>query len=698
MRARHRQSCTLSAVRARHRNGRGMQEPFPSAPANDLAILPNHCDFRSMVRVVMLPCGDDPDRAALRLLPYLALVLFALSGCRAEDPRIGTTWTSLLTPYAPGREVARGYVLDAPRRGNEHDVTFRAVRPGDHAQVTVHVLDRGRWQGVRETRSFGIAWEAPHTTAPREDAEAVTEALARALRAHDPGRGPVDAIPLASFAPPSPPWMRALALMHPFGTWRTVPWWLFAAACVAAGCWRRLRPARDDLALAASALAVRVALGAWGPFHVNGQGPLWIDGAQHPEELRAYGPGWTELQGPLAWLLSPDHGVFMLNLLLSAAIPALVAAVARRVGLGRGSALAAGALAVGDPVLVRIATTESYFTAITALTVASVWCFVAAAPINDRRTWALLRLAGALSAVACARVHPLSYLPLLLVPLIVGAGAGLREALWTAVSIGLAVALTSGCVLADVATSVAHGSTAPPVWWWLAPAWAMLAGLVALAFHPRARRLVPALAASMVLGGFVAATYHQSAVWQQAALRVVALPVLLTAASLLPDAWTSTARRAGALSVALALGGLLAGRTIVRSRTTDDDEYTWARRWLLTAPPLCRVTWVAFVGPRRTVFLPTWVHRGPSVRLDARGPLNVGPLLEPLGCTWYIRTTACDTTDGGPACAAVERYLTLSPVASAAFPARASHAGLPYPRATVRTAVFRVVGLSPSPM
>ncbi|MDB4931828.1 MAG: uncharacterized protein JWM10_4312, partial [Myxococcaceae bacterium] len=154
-------------------------------------------------------------------------------------------------------------------------------------------------------------------------------------------------------------------------------------------------------------------------------------------------------------------------------------------------------------------------------------------------------------------------------------------------------------------------------------------------------------------------------------------------------------RRAAGLALALALAALVAGHRVVRYTTTDAAEYAWAGRWLRTVPAGCRLTWVAFAGPRRTVFLPTWAHRGASAPLDARGPVNVRASLEPLGCTWYLRTTACDTDDGGPACAAVERDLVLAPVAATRFAAKLSHGALPYPRATVRAALFRVTALRP---
>lgn len=627
-----------------------------------------------------------PLRHRLALLGALA----ALPSCEGADAVARASWPALIAPYAPGREVTRGYVLTAPTRGHEHDVVLRAVRPRDGLSVEVHVVDRGRWAGVRETRSFGVAWEAPHTTAPRDDAEAVTEALAVTLRARDRG-GPVDAIALGAAAPPTPV-QRLLAALRHLGSWRPAPWWLLAALCTLAACGRSVRLLRDDVALALAGLALRVALGAWAPFHVNGQGPLWIDGALHPEQLRAYGPGWHELHGPLAHLVAPDRAVFAGDVLLATLLGPLAAAVARRVGLSRERALLAGALVAADPVLVRIAATESYFTALAALSVAAMWSLLAAPSLVTPRLRVLARVGGALAAVACARIHPLGWIAVATVPLVVGAGNGAREALRACAWIAGALVATSGCVLADVYASITHGTTARPSWW--TPAWMALPATAALALHPRARRLAPAIALSVLLGGALAATFAQSDVWRQAALRVVALPALLGLVAIVPAVAVRDLRRASALALALALIALGAGRATLQRRTTDEREYAWARRQLRAVPPTCRVAWVAFAGERRTVFLPTWEHAGPNVALDARGPLNARALLEPLGCTWYVRTTACDSRDGAPACEAVERTLVLERVGDAAFAAAPSHRWLPYRGATVRAAVFRVRGFA----
>ncbi|MDC3957221.1 hypothetical protein KEG38_25400 [Polyangium jinanense] len=117
------------------------------------------------------------------------------------------TWEDLVHPLAPGAVVARGYHLSPPRRGEEQDVVFTARREagpdGPGGRIELHVVDRGRWPGVRETKSFGVAYETPRSQAPIEDLEAVTQALRDAIDRNDTGLGPVPLIPLA--AEPEPP-------------------------------------------------------------------------------------------------------------------------------------------------------------------------------------------------------------------------------------------------------------------------------------------------------------------------------------------------------------------------------------------------------------------------------------------------------------------------------------------------------------
>ncbi|MDI1446706.1 hypothetical protein [Polyangium sp. 6x1] len=124
----------------------------------------------------------------------------------AEAPR-KVTWEALVLPFAPGAVVARGYHLSPPRRGEEQDVIFTARREagpeGPAGRIELHVVDRGRWPGVRETKSFGVAYETPRSRAPIEDLEAVTQALRDAIDRNDTGLGAPSSIALA--AEPEPP-------------------------------------------------------------------------------------------------------------------------------------------------------------------------------------------------------------------------------------------------------------------------------------------------------------------------------------------------------------------------------------------------------------------------------------------------------------------------------------------------------------
>lgn len=119
------------------------------------------------------------------------------------------TWEDLLLPLVTGAEITRGYTLSPPRRGTERDVVFTARRDdptlGPPARIEVHIVDKGHWPGIRETKSFGVAYETPRSQAPPEDLEAVTEAIANHLRSNDTGYRGVTSLPLA--ADPPAPWM-----------------------------------------------------------------------------------------------------------------------------------------------------------------------------------------------------------------------------------------------------------------------------------------------------------------------------------------------------------------------------------------------------------------------------------------------------------------------------------------------------------
>src|SRR5206468_7337519 len=80
------------------------------------------------------------------------------------------------------------------------------------------------------------------------------------------------------------------------------------------------------VAVAAAALILRLALGPWGPLHVNGHGPRFVAGAAgDPADIAAYGPGYSEIFAPIAALVpsSPDWAIFACNALFSALLTPL---------------------------------------------------------------------------------------------------------------------------------------------------------------------------------------------------------------------------------------------------------------------------------------------------------------------------------------------------------------------------------------
>jgi hypothetical protein len=160
----------------------------------------------------MMGSGVVRCAASLLLLAVAALLLVPA----APAPR-RVVWDDLIAPLGVGLPVTRGYVLSPPRRGEGHDVVYVARREpgpvGPAARVEVHVLDRGQWSGVPETRSFGIGWEASPVGsvggASPDDARAVTDTLVAAIAKNDSGFASVDSIALTG-EPEAPPIWRIL--------------------------------------------------------------------------------------------------------------------------------------------------------------------------------------------------------------------------------------------------------------------------------------------------------------------------------------------------------------------------------------------------------------------------------------------------------------------------------------------------------
>ncbi|MEO8603083.1 MAG: hypothetical protein ABI629_10960 [bacterium] len=106
------------------------------------------------------------------------------------------SWATLLAPYSQGAPLLDDFRIDDIRRGEQQEVVISVRRPDDPSGVEVHVVPRGLWTGVHESRSFGIGYELPRSPAAQRDA--ITAVIARTLEARDHGLPPPAAIPLGT--------------------------------------------------------------------------------------------------------------------------------------------------------------------------------------------------------------------------------------------------------------------------------------------------------------------------------------------------------------------------------------------------------------------------------------------------------------------------------------------------------------------
>lgn len=581
-------------------------------------------------------------------------------------PEPDITWEELIAPLAVSAEVTRGYRLEAPTRGHERDVVW-IVRDDAGRVVEVHAVDGDQWPEALRTPSFGVDYEAPRTTAPEADAVAVTEALAEAIRRNDPGGASAGEVPLGD-APEPGSWRGWLGRLGPRAP---TPVWTPLALLITAE-----RPGREPALLFLVGLLLRLALGPWAPFNVNGQGSKWLAGALNPAEIASYGPGYRELFGWAAYIEPSGAPIFAANAVLSALIPPLVWAIARAAGLTPVRALLAAGLLVIDPVTLRYAASETYLTPLLLLTTAVSWLTL--------RPGRASLLAIVLLGAQVARLHPSGWAPLVIAPL-VGWPRGPRAVAAATAAAGAGALLGSGAVLADVLAAIEQGTLIRPVLHPGALGWALLpAGLALL----RARPLTLAVLAAAVADLLLRSTYDQSAVWQAAFDRLYCVPLLLLLAELTPAPLLERRQvRLAAAALGTAVIAAL-GAPVVLARTTDDAEHRWAVDTLRTLPAGCRVLYVARPDPIVTVLLPP-VRGVELAPIDAQGPVNLKPLLRG-DCLRYVRTSACATQSGRAGCERVESMLQLTPVAQAELPAAPSHRDVRYRADPIEVALFEL--------
>jgi hypothetical protein len=523
-------------------------------------------------------------------------------------------------------------------------------------------------------------------------------------------------------AAPIPPPVRAL--LAALGLPDAAPYLLALALLLAVAASIRRPPPRRDLALAAalfaSALTLRLTLGAWAPLHVNGQGPLWILGALTPALLDTYGPGYPELLGPLARLApsAPDRAIQLAIALAAAATPALAYGLARAWQIDRPRAALAAVFLAVDPIGIWTAPTESYLPLITALTAAAAAALAAAVALTPsaRVPAAALALAALATAAATARIHPAAWPALALLPLAAlpaGAPRPLTHRLAaTAVAfvlLPLALALFDGATLLATIdatfakTLLTASAPVPPLT--RATLGDVIAGLslvetaliaavplIALFTRPRwlAVPALVALAACLTLRG----VYTQSLTWQLTFDRLyLTAPAIALASALPPLSLTRPrlSRAALALAAAAALTAAALALPAVRHRTTDQLETDWLSVQFAALAEGCRVVTVEHAD-RRRAYLPTYRVPGPP-----RPALDITTLGDPraalagLPCAVWVHPAICSTPEGRPLCAAAESSLRLSPLAATTLPAAPSYLELPYDTDPIPIALSRIL-------
>ncbi len=518
-----------------------------------------------------------------------------------------------------------------------------------------------------------------------------------------------------AFAPSAlPAWVRGV--VPDIGIAFGGPWLLLAAlALLLVTRVRRVRPASSDvraaLPLFAAALVLRLVFGAWAPLHINGQGPLWIQSALPHEEPSFYGPGYAEVFGWLARLAgtAPDAAIFFANGVLSALAATLAFAIARLAGLSRPVALLAAVWLTVDPIAIRMATTETYLVPIIALTLASGALGIDATNHAARKEWGramALALASVLLTTQITRLHPSGWVPAMLAPMTALARPGAVRLGWRLVAVVALYALTAACIvltsaraLLAVGEHIAAGDLYHPAA--LPPSQGAMAIVVVIALamllRPKARWLGLIGAAQVVALLVTRLNYAQGDLWLQASERLyVAMPVIALAASL-PEDWLKVP------SVQASVAGLTLVVLVawwparLLRRTTQQQEYGWARAWFSALPPDCRSVHVAFAG-HNELFLPTFAAsqrpRSAFLRIDARHPVDLEPMRLTARCTYYLHTSLCSTGEGRRACDEVERSLELEPVARASFPAVADSIWSDLGTDPVETVVSRVVAVA----
>jgi hypothetical protein len=184
--------------------------------------------------------------------------------------------------------------------------------------------------------------------------------------------------------------------------------------------------------------------------------------------------------------------------------------------------------------------------------------------------------------------------------------------------------------------------------------------------------------------------FDASWIWEQSYFRLYLTLPVIAAVACVPTSFLRPRWVGPAAALLLVLAWIRFGLPIVAARTTEHLEYRWVREQLQQFPSGCRVIHVVAAG-KRALTLPTYVRPGtPAVPMDLRQPRTIEAALSPAACVYYVHSSLCSTADGGPECAAIERRLTLVPVARASFAGTRERETFSHDGDPVETTISRV--------
>ena len=435
-------------------------------------------------------------------------------------------------------------------------------------------------------------------------------------------------------------------------------------------------------------------------FHQNGQGPIWIEMALC--HASPYGPGQRELFGEIASLggAAPDLAVFLAQSIFLSFGPLFAFLIVRAQGGSLPFAAAASAAVALDPLLARLAHSESYF-ASQSLLLAAAAAALSAGARGGRVRFGLAVLAAGLIAAQASRVHPVSWVPIALLPacvLVVPGRSTKRRAIETAIAaLGIATVLVitswptllaqyQGQLVAEWGDRTTERFAAPAVPWVAL----VVALVVVLVSRSRRRGLVRAgaLFACVVAVDRVGSVAPWSEAVRAANAHLYA-PLLAVAAASLARAHPRM-RRVLVPAMIIVTLGVFAWRWRAWTELPSDAlEERIALEWRARMRSDDTLVYVERAHDR-VQHLPIYQCVAEHPRVVAlRWPQAAPSEIVPSGALYVIETSLCATREGQEACERLRARWPLETLEERVLPARPSAPYQPYDVSQLRLRLAR---------